>query len=155
MVPRSKVKLARGRLWNDLPPLTTILRLSRARYKAVWWTFGSSWTSSMKTISLVAGSQQQGVQVGDASDGLPQRLVGLHGQFMPEDGGDLGLAQARRTDEKGIVQPPVVLEAGSEGYTSWSTDRLLPDDVGERGGRCVVQVVGHRGSPAIPCSYTA
>ena len=91
----------------------------------------------------VARSQQQCVQVGGGLERLPQCLVGRGRQFMPEDGGDLGLAKPWSTDQEAIVEPLVILEAGRKSDDELVDDRLLSNNMGKRGRRRVVQVLWH------------
>ena len=73
---------------------------------------------------LVLSGKQQGVQVGGAGDGLPQRLVAFYRQFLRQNRGDLRLSQPGRSNQKGIVQPPMILESGIQGDSELVRRRL-------------------------------
>ena len=82
---------------------------------------------------LIAGRQQQGVQVGDVGYGLSQCFVKLGSHFL---GDDVGQGATFPTPggptKQGMVKPPIVLEGGVDADLDLFDHTGLADDVGHR-----------------------
>ena len=71
--------------------------------------------------------------------------MGLDGKFVPDDGGDLRLAESWRSDQEAVIQAAVVLKGGSDGDCELVYYAPLPGDMRKRGWRTGVKIVLHGG----------
>ena len=92
---------------------------------------------------LVPGGQQQGIQVRNGRDGLPQDFVEIGGKFLGDDAGELALAESGRADEQGVVEAYAVLECRVQRGFHLLDDGFLPNQMREGRRDGIVDFRGH------------